>query len=468
MSSNDIKKILPVVLVGGSGERLWPISRLFYPKPFVDFDQKGSMFQKTISRIQAMEKAIIVGNKIHRTLLERQLTQVNYKSVDIILEPLSKNTAPSLTSACMRILEEYGDPIVLVLPADHSVSDMKKFYDDINRGHKFAKDGGVVLFGIEPKSAETQFGYIKTENVANLSQNVVKVESFIEKPSFQRAKSFVKSGNYYWNSGILMLRASVWINLITLFRPEIVYFCKKALEIGNFKDGYLYLDEYHFKKIKPESIDYAVLEPVASNQSKQKMIPSCYVTSFNSEWSDLGSWDSKFNYGHKNKEGNVVEGDVITIDSTDSIFFSKNKLLVSLGLKNIVAIDSKDAIMISSFDKIDELKNIVSLLKSNQRQEADIPIYVEENWGSYEIISFSDKIICQKFLLNPGFSIPLDLLNLVPKKCIVINGRVEIEIGENTCEIAPFDVFEIPSDLSCEITNNFDEIFEGIIISSSN
>ena len=468
MPSNDIKKILPVVLVGGSGERLWPISRLFYPKPFVDFDKKGSMFQKTISRIQEMGKAIIVGNKIHRTLLERQLTEVNYQSVDIILEPFSKNTAPSLTVACMRILKEYGDPIVLVLPADHSIKDMKKFYDDIDRGHRFAKNGSIVIFGVEPKSPETQFGYIKTERTVNLSQNVVKVESFIEKPNLESAKSFLKSGNFYWNSGILMLRASVWIHLISLFRPQIEYFCKKALEIGNFQDGYLYPEEYNFEKITPESIDYAVLESVVSNQSKQKMLPACYVTSFSSEWLDLGSWDSRYNYGDKNKEGNVVEGDVMTIDSTDSIFISKNKLLVSLGLKNIAVIDSKDAIMVSSFDKIDELKNIVSLLKFNQRKEAYIPIYVEENWGSYEIISYSDKVICQKFLLNSGFSIPLDLLNLVRKKCIVINGRVEIQIDENSCEIVPFDVFEIPSDLSCKITNNSDEIFEGIIISTIN
>ena len=158
----------------------------------------------------------------------------------------------------------------------------------------------------------------------------------------------------------------------------------------------------------------------------------------------------------------------MTIDSTDSILISKKKLLVSLGLKNIVAVDSNDAIMISSFDKLDELKNIVSLLKSNGRKEAEFPVYVEENWGSYEIISFSDKIVCKKFLLNSGFSIPSDLLSIVLKKCIVINGKIQIEIGGDSFEMKPFDVFEIPSNVSCKITNNCDEIFEGIIISNSN
>ena len=468
MSYDDFKKIFPVVLAGGSGERLWPISRSFYPKPFIDFDKQGSMFQKTISRIQGMEKAIIVGNKKHRTLLDRQLSEVNQKSFDIILEPLSKNTAPSLTIACMKILKDYGDSIVLVLPADHAISDLEKFQDDIYRGHKFAKDGGIVLFGIEPKEPETRFGYIKVESNTNLSQNVIQVEDFIEKPNLESAKLFFRSSNYYWNSGILMLRASIWIDLIRYFRPQIVNFCKKALEISNFRDGYLYLDEGNFAKILPESIDYAVLESVVSKKSKQKNFPRCYVTSFSSEWLDLGSWNSRYNYGDKDDKGNVVEGDVMTIDSTDSFLISKNKLLVSLGLKNIVAIDSKDAIMISSFDKLDELKNIVSSLKSNCRKEAEFPVYVEENWGSYEIISFSDKVVCKKFLLNSGFSIPSDLLSRVLKKCIVINGKVEIEIGEDSFEMVPFDVFEIPSNASCKITNNYDEIFEGIIISSNN
>ena len=163
-----------------------------------------------------------------------------------------------------------------------------------------------------------------------------------------------------------------------------------------------------------------------------------------------------------------MECDVITIDSTDSILISQNKLLVSLGMKNIVAVDSKDAILISSFDKLDELKNVVNSLKSKDRKEAESPVYVEEIWGSYEIISFSDKIVCKKFLLNSGFSIPSDLLSRVFKKCIVINGKVKIKIGEDSIEMKPFDVFEIPSNVSCEITNNSDEIFEGIIISNSN
>ena len=465
---DDFKKIFPVVLAGGSGERLWPISRVFYPKPFVDFDTQGSMFQKTIARIQGMGKAIIVGNEKHQKLFERQLSGVNQKNFDIILEPFSKNTAPSLTIACMKILKDYGDSIVLVLPADHVISDLEKFQDDIYRGHKFAKDGGIVLFGIEPKAPETQFGYIKTEINTNLNQNVIQVQDFIEKPNIESAKLFFKSANYYWNSGILMLRASIWIDLISYFRPQIVNFCKRALEISNFRDGYLYPDEGNFGEISSESIDYAVLEPVVSKKSKQKNLPRCYVTSFSSEWLDLGSWNSRYDYGDKDDKGNVVEGDVMTIDSTDSILISKKKLLVSLGLKNIVAVDSNDAIMISSFDKLDELKNIVSLLKSNGRKEAEFPVYVEENWGSYEIISFSDKIVCKKFLLNSGFSIPPDLLSIVLKKCIVINGKIQIEIDEDSFEMKPFDVFEIPSNVSCKITNNSDEIFEGIIISNSN
>ena len=468
MSNDDFKKISPVVLVGGSGERLWPISRFFYPKPFVDFDKQGSMFQKTVARIQGMGKAIIIGNEKHQKLLERQLSEVNQKNFDVILEPFPKNTAPSLTIACMKILKDYGDSLVLVLPADHVVSDLEKFQEDIDRSYKFAEDGDIVLFGIEPKVPETQFGYIKIESNTNLTQNVVHVENFIEKPDLESAKLFIQSGNYYWNSGILMLRASVWIDLISYFRPQIVNFCEKAMEISDFRDGYLYLDEENFGELSSESIDYAVLEPVVSKKSKQKKLPRCYVTSFSSEWLDLGSWNSRYNYGYKDDKGNVVEGDVITIDSTDSILISQNKLLVSLGVKNIVAVDSKDAILISSFDKLDELKNVVNSLKSKDRKEAESPVYVEEIWGSYEIISFSDKIVCKKFLLNSGFSIPSDLLSRVFKKCIVINGKVKIKIGEDSIEMKPFDVFEIPSNVSCEITNNSDEIFEGIIISNSN
>ena len=252
-------------------------------------------------------------------------------------------------------------------------------------------------------------------------------------------------------------------NNLDLFKNSLK---KRFLEVDLRK--VLYLDEENFGELSSESIDYAVLEPVVSKKSKQKKLPRCYVTSFSSEWLDLGSWNSRYNYGYKDDKGNVVEGDVITIDSTDSILISQNKLLVSLGMKNIVAVDSKDAILISSFDKLDELKNVVNSLKSKDRKEAESPVYVEEIWGSYEIISFSDKIVCKKFLLNSGFSIPSDLLSRVFKKCIVINGKVKIKIGEDSIEMKPFDVFEIPSNVSCEITNNTDEIFEGIIISNSN
>ena len=173
MSNDDFKKISPVVLVGGSGERLWPISRFFYPKPFVDFDKQGSMFQKTVDRIQGMGKAIIIGNEKHQKLLGRQLSEINQKNFDVILEPFPKNTAPSLTIACMKILKDYGDSLVLVLPADHVVSDLEKFQEDIDRSYKFAEDGDIVLFGIEPKVPETQFGYIKTVSYTHLTLQTI-------------------------------------------------------------------------------------------------------------------------------------------------------------------------------------------------------------------------------------------------------------------------------------------------------
>ncbi len=465
MSYYDLKKIFPVVLAGGSGERLWPVSRFLYPKPFLSFDKQDSLFQKTISRLQDLENVTIIGNEKHRILLKRQLNEINYNNADIILEPVAKNTAPSLTIACMKILRDQGDSIVLLAPSDHIIFNSEKFYDDIYRGYKYAQDGNVVLFSIKPKSPDTQFGYIKVKNNdIDLCEDISLVEDFIEKPSIESAKSFFKSGIHYWNSGILMLKASVWINLIKSFRPEIENYCKKSLENGNFEDGFLYLDKNNFKNISPESIDYAVLELLPKHNLKDPFLPSCFVVSLSSEWLDLGSWDSIHDFADKNQDGNLLDGDVVAIDSKDSIVMSRNKLLVSLGLQNIVFIDSKDATIVSSFEKLDQLKSVVGLLKSEDRKEVNSPIYVEEKWGSYEIIHESDDMICKKFLLNPGFSIPLDLLRLVLKKCIGINGKVEIEMCNKIFELLPFDVFEIQSNLSCKITNNSDQIFVGIII----
>lgn len=417
--------LVPVILCGGTGSRLWPLSRKSFPKQFLSLDNndKKSLLQKTQIRIQGIKDVtdpILVCNSEHRFIVAEQLREININPRSILLEPFGRNTAPAIILATLKALEKEVDPHLLILSADHLIKNEKKFRKLIEIGKDYSKRDNLVTFGIVPNSPETGYGYIRAEKPFNLEiLEGLKISEFIEKPNLSKAKELIKDSHYTWNSGIFLFKAKTILDEIKKFNPEILKVCKESL-IKSEKDlDFQRINKELFKTCPDISIDVAVME----NTKKGIVLP------LDANWSDIGSWKSIWENSHKDNAGNVKKGKVISHDTDNCYLHSEKKLLVSLGINDLVIIDTDDATLVANKNQSEKIKKVVSDLQLKNIKEASIHKKGYRPWGYYLSILEDQRWQVKIIHVEPGAKLSLQLHHHRSEHWIVVNGTAEVEIN---------------------------------------
>ena len=411
--------IIPIILAGGSGTRLWPLSRKIHPKQFISLLNETSLFQDTLTRLpkEALDP-IVICNEDHRFLVAEQAREINVTLNSIILEPIGRNTAPAIALAAIKVLNDFENPILIVLAADHKIENKSAFHDAIKIAHKLAENNKLVTFGIIPQSAETGYGYIEIEKKDKAEYFDIK--SFVEKPNKKNAINFLNSGNYLWNSGMFMFNASIYLSELNKFEPEILTSCKKSLS-NEFKDlEFIRIDKKEFCKSPNQSIDYAVMEKT----NKAKVVP------LDAGWSDVGSWDALMDSKIKDSLGNVVEGDVTLDQVKNSYLYSTSRLVAASNIADLIVIDTQDALLVTTRDNSLSIKNIVKKLKKNKRTEIENHRKVYKPWGYYDSIDTGYNFQVKRILVNPGAKLSLQKHLHRSEHWVVVSGVAKITCGK--------------------------------------
>lgn len=407
--------MIPVIMAGGSGTRLWPLSRKHKPKQFLALFGEKTMFQETLERlsgVQDVQAPTVICNNEHRFIVAEQLHELSIHSSNIILEPVGRNTAPALAIAALKAQENGDDPVLLVLAADHIIKDVARFQQVISDAKKQAEEGALVTFGIVPTSPHTGYGYIQ----ADAKNTISPVEAFIEKPDDEKATEYMNSGHYYWNSGMFMFKASTLILELEKYAPDILFSCKEALSKGTKDLDFIRLDTTAFTNCRADSIDYAVMEQT----NKAVVVP------LEAGWSDVGSWESLWASSSQDAKKNVVQGDVLVDEVENSYIHSEHRLVSVLGLDNIIVVETADAVMVASKDKTQHVKRIVNQLLENQRDEADNHRLCYRPWGHYDSIDLGDRFQVKRIIVNPGASLSLQMHHHRAEHWIVVSGTAEV------------------------------------------
>ena len=422
---NNINIIVPVILCGGTGTRLWPLSRKGYPKQFLNLLGKDefSLLQQTYKRVENLEntsKPIIICNEEHRFIVGDQMQEINTEPLSIILEPKGRNTAPAITIAALKALEYFKDPILLILSSDHEIKNTKNFILSIINSTKLAKEGKLVIFGVPPTYPSTGYGYIKSsDQLDQNSYSASKVEKFIEKPDLKTAQELFQDKKHSWNSGMFVFKAISIINDLKIFQPNIVENCKKCLRESKKDLDFLRLNKKHFLKCEDISIDYAVLENTTN----------AFVLPLNCGWNDLGTWDSLWKISEKDSKGNVIKGRVIEQDTEESFIRSEEKLVVTIGLKNLILIDTKDAILVANRKDSEKVKGIVGKLNEKGIIEGKEHKKVYRPWGYYLSIEENKNWKIKKIQVYPGRSLSLQKHKYRSEHWIVVKGKAKVQLN---------------------------------------
>ena len=388
--------LCPVILAGGGGTRLWPLSRAHYPKQFLRLFGKNSMLQETLVRLDGpgfddmdgnipLLAPIIVCNEVHRFLVADQAKEINKVLQSIILEPEGRNTAPALTVVARALLDKAEDAVMVMMPSDHIISELTHFQDAIKAGYQMAEQGFLITFGIKPQRAETGYGYIQCGEALNEQSGISKIEGFKEKPDAQLAQEYLDSGSYLWNSGIFMMKASVWCREIKRFQPDIYSACLQAYEKGKVDKEFYRLDKDSFLGCPSDSIDYAVMEKLTNKEATLSA-----VVALDAGWSDIGAWSAVWELSEQDKDGNVIDGDVIQLGTSNSLLKSEHRLVAVLGCDNLIVVETADVVMVASKDKAQEVKEIISTLEARQREERLTHRRVFRPWGYYETVEIGE------------------------------------------------------------------------------
>jgi len=417
--------IIPVILSGGSGTRLWPLSRKLHPKQFIELMGKTTLFQEAILRLpESIENPLIICNEEHRFLAAEQLRKINKEPKNIILEPVGRNTAPAIALAALKSIKESEDAILLVLSADHLIQDMDKFHQAIALATKQAEQNKLVTFGIAPNKIETGYGYIK----ANISKNknYYDIDEFVEKPDYKTAKKYVDSGGYFWNSGMFMFKASVYLSELEKYEPEILSACQKSCQTEFYDLDFIRLNEQEFLKCPSQSIDYAVMEKT-KNAS---------MVILDANWSDVGSWTALWDSQVKDNDDNLVVGDVILDKVSDTYVHSTSNRLVSvIGLSNLIVVDTQDAVLVTNKEHAQDVKNIVEKIKKSGRLESDQHRKIFRPWGYYDSIDRGEGFQVKRILVNPGQKLSLQKHNHRSEHWVVVKGKAQVTCGEKTFQL---------------------------------
>jgi len=419
--------IVPVILAGGSGTRLWPLSREMYPKQLINLIDEKTMLQDTIMRLSGLENIgnpIVICNDNHRFLVAEQLREIEVTTESILLEPVGRNTAPALAVAALKLLSQGLNPLLLVLPADHIIKDISAFHDALNSGESFAQKSFLITFGIVPEMAETGYGYIRKGDQLSKpgSTEVFKITEFVEKPDKKDADRYFKSGLYCWNSGMFMFKASQVIEGLKKYAPEIVEACERTLNSGKEDLDFFRLDSECFEACPSNSIDYALMEKTDKG----------VMVSLKAGWNDLGSWEALWKVGEKNKKGNVIQGDVLTHDVKNSYLKATHRMIAAVGLENHIIIETSDAVLVSPRDRVQEVKQFVDQLKSNKRSEAILHPKVYRPWGVFEGIDKSNRFQVKRITVNPGSILSLQKHFHRSEHWIVVKGTAIVTKGDET------------------------------------
>jgi mannose-1-phosphate guanylyltransferase/mannose-6-phosphate isomerase len=425
--------LLPVILCGGSGTRLWPLSRQHYPKQMLQLSGSHTMLQATALRIDKtflpegwqLELPLVIGQEDTRFLTAEQLLQVGLKGVRILLEPAGRNTAPALTIAALTASADGSDPIMIVMPADHVIKDEKAFQLAIMNALPLAEAGTVVAFGVNPTSAETGYGYIRCGESIN-DAGAAQLTAFVEKPDHETALQYLADGHYLWNSGIYLLRASVWLSQIERFRPDILLACDAALSDGSTDQNFIRVERSAFMDCPSESIDYAVMEPLALTDRDHKLFA---VQPLNVGWSDVGAWNALMEIGEKDHNGNVLTGDVLAIESSGTLVRSESRLVACIGLQDVVVVETADVVLVAHRDQLHLVKDAVAQLKSAGRTECDIHRKVQRPWGYYDGIDEGHRFQVKRIVVSPGACLSLQMHHHRAEHWVVVKGTAKVTRG---------------------------------------
>lgn len=410
----------PVVLSGGVGSRLWPVSREGRPKQFLALGGVHSLLQETSQRLQDIESAspIVVCNEAHRFMVAEQLRCIDVAASALILEPEGRNTAPAIALAAFSALARDSDAILLVLPADHHIADNQAFSAAVSIAMNCALTGRLVTFGVVPSRAETGYGYIRCG--ASIAEGISDIAEFVEKPDEETANRYVQNGGYLWNSGMFLFRADVYLNALEQFEPAMYACCQRAMDEAQDDLDFTRPEATAFTQCPSNSIDYAVMER-ADNGA---------VVALDCGWSDIGAWSALWEIGAANGDGNVIEGDVIAHDTRDSYLRSDSRLVATVGVDNLVVVETADAILVADRHRVQDVKAIVTALKTTGRSEADVHQRVFRPWGSYESLIVSDRFQVKRIVVNPGQKLSLQLHHHRAEHWIVVKGTAEITNGD--------------------------------------
>jgi len=427
--------IVPVVLSGGSGTRLWPLSRSKFPKQFLPLTNDFSMLQNTVRRLQGVADLagpLVVCNEHHRFVVGEQLQDIDIKPYDVLLEPAGRNTAPAATLAALRVMADGDDPVLAIMASDHVIRDGDKFRTALSRAAGLAEQGHLVTFGIVPDKAETGYGYIKRGSA--LKDAGYAVAEFVEKPDRAAAEAYLASGDYYWNSGMFLFRASRFIEEIEKFAPEILRSCREALKGAHHDLDFCRPDRETFLACPSESIDYAVMEQT----------DAAVVVPLDAGWNDVGSWSALWEVGEQGEFGNVTHGDVVVHDVENSYVFSESRLVAALGVKDLIVVETKDAVMVADKHCVQDVKEIVDRLKDDGRPETDWHRQVFRPWGHYDSIYAADRFQVKRITVKPGASLSLQMHHHRAEHWIVVNGTGRITRGEDTFLLSENESTYIP------------------------
>ena len=414
-------KITPVILSGGSGTRLWPLSRKMYPKQFINLHADLTMLQATVSRLEGLEinTPIVVCNEDHRFIVAEQMREAGFEHPQIILEPEGKNTAPAIALAAYHDQAINGQAsLLLVLAADHVIEDQQAFQQAVNLAAAAAKSGSLVTFGIVPIRPETGYGYIQYDEVSG--NEVYKVARFVEKPDAETAADYLQAGNYLWNSGMFLFSAEQYLSELSTHQPEIAAITRASMQQVSKDLDFIRLDAKIFATCPSDSIDYAVMEKT----------DHAMVVPLNAGWNDIGSWSSLWDVNEKDANGNSLHGDVMMFDSHNNLAMSESRLLAAVGVDDLILVETKDAVLVASKDKSQEVKQIVDRLKREGREESNFHRVVYRPWGCFDSIEEGPRFKVKRITVKPGAKLSLQMHHHRAEHWVVVSGTAKVQRGD--------------------------------------
>jgi len=450
-------QIIPVILSGGSGTRLWPLSRKQYPKQYLPLAGDNTMLQETILRLSGIDNLadpIIICNADHRFLVAEQCQQIDIKSPIILLEPVGRNTAPAIAAAALQSINGSDEAVLLVLSADHVIQDVDAFHQAINIASQQVQEGKLAIFGIVPTDANTGYGYIKASK--DDDNGAHKVEEFVEKPDLAIAQSYLEQGNYLWNSGMFMFKATTLINELTVHSLDIVNSVSDAVNNAEQDLDFIRLDKQAFESSPSDSIDYALMEKS----------DNVVVVPLDAQWNDIGSWSALYDIGIKDTNGNVIQGDVFTEETTNTYIHANHHMVATIGVQDLVIVDTPNATLIATKDKAQEVKKIVERLQEQDREEQFCHRKVYRPWGWYDSIEVGLHFQVKRLHVNPGAKLSLQMHHKRAEHWVVVSGTATAINGEEVLTLKEGDSTYIPIGTTHGLENKTNEQLEIIEVQS--